>query len=291
MDAPPLPRSYYSSWGEGSGHLDVIMHSTPTSTDPQRIDRAEITFQQNNKCILIGAPPEMENVVDLTSPVHETWLEGLQVLASFEQTAAAQAISAHIRSTPYLPVSLQDHFINAIFAEAQDAARIAASRGHRAVSIAFHLYISVDMLFDDDYVDDSSAEDEADVEAGNAGMDAAAAMGLGDAGVDAAMANVEEDAPFGVVEIEIMAGIDVVEPVDLEAGEIVGGLSPEAIANHLTVDELMGGDPVACVICLENMAVGTPAGRLPCGHVFHPSCITVWLERSGTCPICRHQFD
>ncbi|XP_038981138.1 uncharacterized protein LOC120110385 [Phoenix dactylifera] len=283
MDAPTLSRTYYSTWDDGSGNLEVIMQSTPTSTDPQHIDHAQIMFHQHNRSILVGAPSDMENVVNLTSPIHETWLEGLQGLASFEQTMAGQAILAHIHSTPYLPEYLQNYYINAVLSEAQDSARIAASREHRAVRMVFHLNISVIMMFDDDY--DSSAEDGEDAAAGYVEMDAA--MGLGDAGVDAVTANVEEDASS---EVEAMAGSDAAQPVDLEAVEVVGGLSPEAIANHLTVDNFMGADPETCAICLQNIAGGTPVGWLPCAHVYHPYCIADWLKRSGTCPICRLQL-
>ncbi|KAI8826642.1 uncharacterized protein EV422DRAFT_510941 [Fimicolochytrium jonesii] len=30
--------------------------------------------------------------------------------------------------------------------------------------------------------------------------------------------------------------------------------------------------------------------RLPCYHYYHRSCITQWLETSGTCPTCRYEF-
>ena len=30
--------------------------------------------------------------------------------------------------------------------------------------------------------------------------------------------------------------------------------------------------------------------RIPCNHIFHGNCIKPWLERSGTCPVCRYQL-
>eukprot|EP00923_Selenidium_pygospionis_P008166 GHVN01013813.1.p1 GENE.GHVN01013813.1~~GHVN01013813.1.p1 ORF type:complete len:765 (+),score=155.17 GHVN01013813.1:3144-5438(+) len=43
-----------------------------------------------------------------------------------------------------------------------------------------------------------------------------------------------------------------------------------------------GGD--TCVICRELM---TRAKRLPCGHIFHLTCLRRWLEADVTCPVCR----
>jgi hypothetical protein len=30
--------------------------------------------------------------------------------------------------------------------------------------------------------------------------------------------------------------------------------------------------------------------KLKCGHIYHEFCIKKWLEKSGTCPICRHNI-
>jgi len=43
-----------------------------------------------------------------------------------------------------------------------------------------------------------------------------------------------------------------------------------------------------CVVCLENYTKGQVMRVLPCGHSFHRQCIDKWLERSTTCPICKH---
>jgi len=39
-----------------------------------------------------------------------------------------------------------------------------------------------------------------------------------------------------------------------------------------------------CLICRDQMETGK---KLPCGHVFHESCILSWLEQQNTCPTCR----
>ena len=49
-----------------------------------------------------------------------------------------------------------------------------------------------------------------------------------------------------------------------------------------------GGNPVKCVVCLDAIREGEPVKRLPCGHVFHSSCIDPWLlEEKAVCPTCR----
>ena len=39
-----------------------------------------------------------------------------------------------------------------------------------------------------------------------------------------------------------------------------------------------------CSICLENLSDDY---KLVCNHVFHKECITYWLTKSNTCPLCR----
>lgn len=39
-----------------------------------------------------------------------------------------------------------------------------------------------------------------------------------------------------------------------------------------------------CAICWEKMDT---ARKLPCGHLFHNSCLQSWLEQDTSCPTCR----
>ncbi|OMO80633.1 Zinc finger, RING-type [Corchorus capsularis] len=44
----------------------------------------------------------------------------------------------------------------------------------------------------------------------------------------------------------------------------------------------------SCSICLQELKDGELARNLPrCGHIFHIKCIDEWLNRQGTCPMCR----
>jgi hypothetical protein len=48
-----------------------------------------------------------------------------------------------------------------------------------------------------------------------------------------------------------------------------------------------------CPICLDSLCVEVEqkalntVARLPCGHAFHRHCITRWLVRCSSCPVCR----
>lgn len=69
--------------------------------------------------------------------------------------------------------------------------------------------------------------------------------------------------------------------------------SEEAIARIPVVtvqaDELMRDSNAECCVCLESHAVGARARRLPCGHLFHDGCVTAWLTKHCTCPVCRFE--
>ncbi|NXH70620.1 PJA2 ligase, partial [Hydrobates tethys] len=43
-----------------------------------------------------------------------------------------------------------------------------------------------------------------------------------------------------------------------------------------------------CTICCSEYVKDEIITELPCHHLFHKLCVTLWLETSGTCPVCRH---
>ena len=44
---------------------------------------------------------------------------------------------------------------------------------------------------------------------------------------------------------------------------------------------------IICAICLDYAVGASETDTLPCGHTFHGKCISEWLKRSSTCPLCR----
>nr|XP_009942120.1 PREDICTED: E3 ubiquitin-protein ligase Praja-2 [Opisthocomus hoazin] len=43
-----------------------------------------------------------------------------------------------------------------------------------------------------------------------------------------------------------------------------------------------------CTICCCDYVKDEVITELPCHHLFHKQCVSLWLLESGTCPICRH---
>ncbi|XP_009699438.1 PREDICTED: E3 ubiquitin-protein ligase Praja-2 [Cariama cristata] len=43
-----------------------------------------------------------------------------------------------------------------------------------------------------------------------------------------------------------------------------------------------------CTICCSEYVKDEIITELPCHHLFHKPCVTLWLQKSGTCPVCRH---
>ncbi|XP_059305197.1 uncharacterized protein LOC132056842 isoform X1 [Lycium ferocissimum] len=49
-------------------------------------------------------------------------------------------------------------------------------------------------------------------------------------------------------------------------------------------------DSLSCAICKDSLFVGTVVNRLPCSHLYHPSCILPWLASRNSCPLCRYEL-
>lgn len=47
---------------------------------------------------------------------------------------------------------------------------------------------------------------------------------------------------------------------------------------------------MTCVICMEEVIIGSQLTRMPCFHLFHEDCISRWLLGHLICPLCRFKF-
>ncbi|NP_001084595.1 praja ring finger 2, E3 ubiquitin protein ligase S homeolog [Xenopus laevis] len=60
---------------------------------------------------------------------------------------------------------------------------------------------------------------------------------------------------------------------------------PQIIINE---DHNIVGQEQCCAICCSEYIKDEILTELPCHHLFHKPCVTLWLQKSGTCPVCRH---
>jgi len=58
----------------------------------------------------------------------------------------------------------------------------------------------------------------------------------------------------------------------------------------VTAHDIKQSQDDACVVCLEELCIGTCATRMPCGHLFHQPCISSWLRKCNQCPVCRYEL-
>ncbi|KAL3532524.1 hypothetical protein ACH5RR_006045 [Cinchona calisaya] len=42
-----------------------------------------------------------------------------------------------------------------------------------------------------------------------------------------------------------------------------------------------------CIVCMESFESSVGGKQVPCGHVFHSTCIARWLSDHNSCPLCR----
>lgn len=45
-----------------------------------------------------------------------------------------------------------------------------------------------------------------------------------------------------------------------------------------------------CAVCKDPLSIDSEARKLPCSHLYHPSCILPWLRMRNSCPICRYEL-
>ncbi|PKU86378.1 RING-H2 finger protein ATL68 [Dendrobium catenatum] len=69
----------------------------------------------------------------------------------------------------------------------------------------------------------------------------------------------------------------------------VPGLDEEVISSYPKFSfSVNGGGEGLCSICLNEYNEGEMLRSMPeCRHCFHILCIDSWLQRHGTCPVCR----
>jgi hypothetical protein len=71
--------------------------------------------------------------------------------------------------------------------------------------------------------------------------------------------------------------------------------SAHAIASlpivRITADDLLEETNKECVVCLDDQRLGNMACKLPCGHLFHKTCVSEWLQKKCTCPVCRYELE
>lgn len=46
-----------------------------------------------------------------------------------------------------------------------------------------------------------------------------------------------------------------------------------------------------CAICQDSIAERDTITQLPCRHAYHSDCISPWLARANTCPVCRYPLE
>lgn len=55
------------------------------------------------------------------------------------------------------------------------------------------------------------------------------------------------------------------------------------------IDLTIDNDTTTCSICLDDYVPGDAMIVLACHHKYHVNCITSWLKRDSTCPLCKQR--
>jgi len=58
----------------------------------------------------------------------------------------------------------------------------------------------------------------------------------------------------------------------------------------LKVTESILNSEDGCAVCKDTFELDQECVQMPCSHMFCESCISPWLERHNTCPVCRFEL-
>jgi len=70
--------------------------------------------------------------------------------------------------------------------------------------------------------------------------------------------------------------------------DFIKNLRSNQISAQLLYDIMHKTD---CSICMATFEAQEDVSSLPCHHIFHTSCVEVWLAKSGFCPLCRYSYS
>ncbi|CAN1331342.1 E3 ubiquitin-protein ligase At4g11680 [Linum perenne] len=75
-------------------------------------------------------------------------------------------------------------------------------------------------------------------------------------------------------------------------GELDGEIHDGGVVGAGTERERnLSGDDAACCICLASYGDDDELKELPCSHLFHASCVDIWLKLKAFCPLCKCRID
>ncbi|XP_018009129.1 E3 ubiquitin-protein ligase RNF181 [Hyalella azteca] len=85
------------------------------------------------------------------------------------------------------------------------------------------------------------------------------------------------------------------EQVGLQYNDLFGHKPPPptsraviADLETITIDE--AGTSQQCPVCLKQYELSEKCHQLPCKHLFHITCVLPWLNKTNSCPMCRHEL-
>lgn len=63
------------------------------------------------------------------------------------------------------------------------------------------------------------------------------------------------------------------------------------IENSKKIIDINETNEKECIICFYDYKSDDKIAELECNHIYHDSCITRWLQKDLSCPICRSQLN
>ncbi|KAI3991201.1 hypothetical protein MKX01_022422 [Papaver californicum] len=96
---------------------------------------------------------------------------------------------------------------------------------------------------------------------------------------------------MGAIETSFDDVFDIFETGGLKglSGDRVERIPKIKITNKNNMDA--SGERICCSVCLHDFQLGETVRSLPyCHHMFHLPCIDKWLEKQGSCPLCRRDL-